>query len=306
MRITLNIKRFYFTNDPLGCLDRIKVKQYYDENGNIIHTEELFKFNNLYVEEPQEKPEKGGFTIGLGTNGLGLLYQHLPMSKNDDYKKVALEEYENYKKLDDYYNIVGNQLYDGTVYLDENDEFICSLGRNLGTVDDTKVILTSSTPTQLGYKKGRDTITIYQTKNNKTEKFERTLDNLFADEIICYTDKDGVSQCFIANATQIDSIIRTLKKDKITIEYLYKDDVLFTETFYIDGSVYNISKIEDSDLNYLNHSISYMYTYRDDEYRELWFTDNGEIKIDNDDDEKYPTPTPPTPPSNAPTPELEP
>lgn len=291
MRRILNIKRFYFSNDPLGYLDRIKVKRYYDKNGNIIHTEELFKFNNLYVEETLILSGESKFGKVAGTIGLVLLYQHLPIGDNDTYKEVATEEYENYKKLDDDYNIVNNQLYDGVVYLDENDNFICSLGYNLGQVIHSEQMLTidKSLYHDKHYSDDSKTYTIYQTKGNKTVTFERTLPKLYVGNNILLKNKDDVEECFLVNNVEIDTLIRTLKKDLVTIEYVAKDKVVFKESFYLDEHTISTSQVETIDEHFLGHNVSYIGLYTNgDEYRELWFEDLGEIKEPNDDEKNTP------------------
>lgn len=287
----LNISRFYFSNDPLGCCDRTKVKHYYDEQGNIVYTEELFKFNNVYVSEPVTMEQKSSAQFGIGNFGtdLELLYQHLPMDKNDKYKKVARETYPNFIKLDNQYNIVNNQVYDGPVFLDENENFICSLGYNLGLVTEVKPILTidKSLYRDKHYSGDSKTYTIYQTKGDKTVKFERTLPKLYVGDEIYLKNKDEIKQCFVGNEVEIDSLIRTMKKDLVTIEYVADNDVVFKESFYIDDKVVSTTETEYTDKHYIGHNVSYMGLSINDEYRELWFEDLGVVKVDEKD-----TPTP--------------
>ena len=297
----LNISRFYFSNDPLGCRDRTKVKHYYDEQGNIVYTEELFKFNNLYVSEPVTMEQKSSVQFGIGNFGtdLELLYQHLPMDKNDKYEKVAIERYPNFIKLDNQYNIVNNQVYDGPVFLDENENFICSLGYNLGLVTEVKPILTidKSLYRDKHYSGDSKTYTIYQTKGDKTVKFERTLPKLYVGDEIYLKNKDEIKQCFVGNEIEIDTLIRTMKKDLVTIEYVADDNVVFKESYYIDGKTISTSQTEYADEHFLGHNVNYIGLYNENgEYRELWFEDLGEVKIPD-----TPVPTPiPTP---IPTPE---
>ena len=287
----INIKRFYFCNDPLSYRNRTKVKNYYDEQGNIVYTEELFKFNDVYVSEPVKMNQKSSVEFGTGNYGadLELLYQHLPVNKNDEYKKVARERYPNFTKLDNQYNIVNNQVYDGPVFLDENENFICSLGRNLGFVTDVKPILTidKSLYRDKHYSDDSKTYTIYQTKGDKTVKFERTLPKLYVGDEIYLKNKDEIKQCFVGNEIEIDTLIRTMKKDIITIEYVAKDEVVFKESFYIDDKVVSTTETEYTDKHYIGHNVSYMGLNINDEYRELWFEDLGVVKVDEKD-----TPTP--------------
>ena len=268
----LNIKRFYFTNDPLGGTLRVKVKNYYDANDNMIYTKELFEFNDMYVEEKATKPNKS----------LEVEYRMFDYENYEEKPKVIhIDKYENYKKLSDKYNIIGNQLYDDVVYLDEDDNFICSLGRNLGQVIHSEQILTidKSLYHDKHYSDDSKTYTIYQTKGNKTTKFERTLPKLYVGNSIRLKNKDDIEQCFLANNVEIDTLIRTLKKDIVTIEYVANDKVIFKESFYIDEHTISTSQVETVDEHFLNHNVSYIGLYtKDDEYRELWFEDLGEVK----------------------------
>lgn len=295
-KIPLNIKRFYFTNDPLGQQDRTKVKNYYDERGNVIYTKELFKFNNLYVSEPTgTKLKDGNFGIGNYGTDLELIYQHLPDTKNSKYEKIATEKYPNYIKLDKEHNIYNEQLYDGAVFLDENGKFICSLGRNLGRVISNKPILSidKSLYRDKHYSSDSKTYTIFQTKNNKTTKFERTLPTLYVGDEITIKDGNNIKQCFITNNVEIDSLIRTWANNKITIEYVAKDKVILKEIFSLDENLISVNEIETIDKNYINHQVHYIGLYNENnEYRELWFEDLGKIEIDTPIINPIPDPIP--------------
>lgn len=284
----LNIKRFYFSNDPLSYRNRTKVKNYYDEQGNIVYTEELFKFNDVYVSEPVKTKQEDTLYFGTGNYGkdLKLLYQHLPVDKNDKYAKIAEEEYPNFIKLDNQYNIVNNQVYDGPVFLDENENFICSLGRNLGFVISTNPILTinKSLYRDKHYSDDSKTYTIYQTKANKTITFERTLPRLYVGNEIYLKNKDEIQQCFVGNEIEIDTLIRTMKKDIVTIEYVANDNVVFKESYYIDEKTIYTNQTEYADEHFLGHKVSYTGLYNENgEYRELWFEDLGVVEVDEKD-----------------------
>ena len=83
-----------------------------------------------------------------------------------------------------------------------------------------------------------------------------------------------------------------MKKDLVTIEYVADDEVVFKESYYIDGKTISTSQTEYADEHFLGHNVNYIGLYNENgEYRELWFEDLGEVDIDIPDIPK-PTPIP--------------
>lgn len=270
-KIPINIKRFYFMGDDKSGLPRKRVKNYFDENGNKIYEKELYKFNDLYIHEPTEREG----------NDLEVMYRHIDYDDKGriikDPEIIASETFHDYKSLSKVYNIAENKIYHGSIYVDSEGKYLCGYADYLGVVKEIKTRISNIAPTILGFKDKDMTYSIWQTSNGKTKRIRRTLKTLFIETIVCYVDNNGNECCVITEANDIRKITRIMEGTKVTINYCdNKDNVLGTEVFYIDdANVTKVAKIEDKDSGLIKHNIVYLYTYKDNEYREIWLTDNG-------------------------------
>ena len=270
-KIPLNIKRFYFMGDEKSGLLRKRVKNYFDENGNKIYEKELYKFNDLYINEPREKGEP-----------LEFIYRDVEYDEKGHATKtpkiIDSESFDDFKNLSYTYNIAEDKIYSGSIYVDSKGKYLGGYGEYLGVVKETKKRISNVAPTILGFEDKDMTYSIWQTKNGKTKRIRRTLKRLYIETIVCYIDNNGNECCVVTEADDIRKITRIMNKDKVTINYCdNKDNILGVEEFYIDNTN-SASKIENNDSGLINHNITYLYTYKDDEYREIWLEDNGEVK----------------------------
>lgn len=275
-RIPLNIKRFYFMGDEKSGLLRKRVKNYFDKNGNKIYEKELYKFNDLYINEPREDGEP-----------LEFVYRNIVYDEKGHVTKtpeiIDSEEFNDFKSLSYTYNIAEGKIYSGTIYVDSKGKYLGGYGDYLGVIKETKKRISNVAPTILGFKDKDMTYSIWQTKNGKTKRIRRTLKTLYTETIVCYVDNDGKECCVVTEAEDIRKITRIMSKDKITINYCdNKDNILGTEEFFIDDNVKSSTKIENNDSGLIGHNITYLHTTKDGEYREIWLTDNGENEKTNE------------------------
>lgn len=276
--IPLNIQRFYFTGQYFSNRDITRVKYYYDDNDNIIHTKELFKFNSVVVDpfdneiyyyddgkEHYEIDSKSAIEI-----------EQFDYIKEIDFNIDGIEEIYGDDNINiaeskafvigggdgddkgDYPFLVrlGDLLYDSKCFVDKNDKLIISYLPALGWIENEYYDVTP-----YGKKKNQ---TIYQLKGKETKSISVTDYNY---QVYHYFELDR-GQIVPATKKTVSSIIRIWNENgTITINYCdSKNKVLYSEEVEMGMSV---SKVEDSG-DYAGYNVEIIYS-ADNYQRVIWY-----------------------------------